>query len=500
MKSGRERDARAAGVKQSGSFTPAIEASCAAESTSQPQPSVRRIKLPLGIQQRKLLLIVSDLVLVNAFALTALHVNIGTPFSPSVVFERPIWFVSLTAVWLIVACVGDNYDLRQARQPFASAFGVIKAFFLSVIAYVLLPRISPPPPTSRITFLLLAASAAALLGLWRIVYAKALAAPAFDRRLVIVGAGWAGSTIARVLRTYDPSATLIGYIDSDNNKHGQTIEGVRVLGSWTRLDTVVTDHQVSDIVLAITHQMHSQLVRAVLGCVERGVRVTSMPEVFEQSTERIPVEHIGDRWVVSLPIQPVHKGFYPLLKRIMDITISMFGLLIICPLMPLLALAIKLDSPGPVFYRPERLGRGGRPFRLWKLRTMVSNADKLGDPTFTKQGDARITRLGRFLRATHIDEFPQFVNILRGEMSVVGPRPERYVPELEEAIPFYRMRYAVKPGTAGWALIKQGYADGVEDTLIKLQYDLYYIKHQSLFLDVFIIMKTMIDIVGLRGR
>jgi lipopolysaccharide/colanic/teichoic acid biosynthesis glycosyltransferase len=131
---------------------------------------------------------------------------------------------------------------------------------------------------------------------------------------------------------------------------------------------------------------------------------------------------------------------------------------------------------------------------------MVRDADQRGDPTFTRHGDARITRLGGLLRAAHLDELPQFINILRGEMSLVGPRPERYVAELEERIPFYRTRLAVKPGTAGWALIKQGYAEGTEGTLVKLQYDLYYIKHQSLYLDVLILVRTAVDMLFRRGR
>ena len=184
----------------------------------------------------------------------------------------------------------------------------------------------------------------------------------------------------------------------------------------------------------------------------------------------------------------------------MDIVIAGIGLLLLAPCLPFLSLAIKLDSPGPVFYRPERLGRGGKPFRLWKFRTMVPNADHIGDPTFTTRNDQRITRVGRILRTTHIDELPQFINILVGDMSLVGPRPERHVPEMEESIPYYRIRYAVKPGATGWVLVKQGYGEGLKDTHIKLQYDLYYIKHQSLSLDILILCKSVIHMLIMRGR
>ncbi len=225
-----------------------------------------------------------------------------------------------------------------------------------------------------------------------------------------------------------------------------------------------------------------------------------MPALYEQVTGRIPVEHIGERWLTTLPLDRDPRTFFLMAKRLSDVVVSVIGLILLAPFLPLIALAIKLDSPGPVFYRPERLGLGGKPFRLWKLRTMVANADRKGDPTFTAMSDSRITRVGWFLRGAHIDELPQFLNILLGEMSLVGPRPERYVPELEAKIPFYRMRLAVKPGTAGWALVKQGYAEGAEGTLVKLQYDLYYIKYQSIYLDLVIVIRTAVDMLFRRGR
>jgi len=441
----------------------------------------------------------TELVIINLFVLVAMHYSLKTEFSIVTIASHPLWFFVLNALWLIVCSVGNVYDLRQAAQPFASAFGAVRAFLVTQVVYTLMPRLSPPPPNSRTTFLMLLASAAVVLGVWRLLYAKILADVTFQRRFLIIGTGRTGATVVDALVKHDPGSVVVGYIDNDDPTRVELLDGIPVLGTWTRLNDVIKAHRVSDIVLATTHDMHGQLLRSVLDCVERGVTVMSMPELYEQLTQRIPVEHIGDRWVVFLPTQHGTKGFYPLIKRLMDIVVSSVGILLIAPFVPFIALAIMLDSPGPVFYRPERLGRAGRRFGLWKFRTMVANADSVGDPTFTKVGDSRITRFGRFLRRTHIDELPQFLNIFRGEMSLVGPRPERYVPELEEAIPFYRMRYAVKPGTAGWALVKQGYADGVGDTLIKLQYDLYYIKHQSLFLDLFIVLKTAVDMIGFRG-
>jgi lipopolysaccharide/colanic/teichoic acid biosynthesis glycosyltransferase len=185
----------------------------------------------------------------------------------------------------------------------------------------------------------------------------------------------------------------------------------------------------------------------------------------------------------------------------MDIVLAAIGMMILAPLLPFIALAIYLESPGPIFYKQERVGRGGKVFWAYKFRSMVPDAEK-GEAVWAKRNDPRVTRVGRLLRKTHVDEFPQFINILKGEMSAVGPRPERpeFVDELAREIPFYRIRHTVKPGMAGWGLVKQGYGASKEDAFLKLQYDLYYIKHQSIQLDIIILLKTILDTLTFRGR
>ena len=257
------------------------------------------------------------------------------------------------------------------------------------------------------------------------------------------------------------------------------------------------------MILAITHDIHGELIRAIMDCQEQGIRITPMQRLYEEITGRVPVEHIGDNWPAILPLDHAATGkLFPFLKRAMDVAIAIIGLLIFVALFPLIALALYLDSPGPIFYCQERVGKAGQPYRLIKLRTMVPDAEPDGEPMWAKEKDPRVTRVGRFLRLTRLDELPQFINVLRGEMSIVGPRPERpdFVAELEKHIPFYRARHAVKPGMAGWALVNCGYGDSVEDALIKLEYDLYYIKHQSIYLDLLILFKTIGDMLTFRGR
>jgi len=216
----------------------------------------------------------------------------------------------------------------------------------------------------------------------------------------------------------------------------------------------------------------------------------------------VPVEHIGDNWYVAMPIRHPSAGtLWPLVKRLMDIVLASVGLLLLAAFLPFIAAAIYLDSPGPIFYTQERVGKGGRIFKVYKFRSMVPDAEK-GEAVWARENDPRVTRVGRILRKTHVDEFPQFLNILKGEMSAVGPRPERpeFVEDLAAEIPFYRVRHAVRPGMAGWGLIVQGYSSSKEDALLKLQYDLYYIKHQSFWLDVVILLRTIMHTLAFQGR
>lgn len=458
----------------------------------------RRI-FPLHILQRQRLLGVFDVAVLNLGLLAGLHQTRGLPFSLGTVSAHITWFVVYTALWLTIASAGDNYTSR-ALQPRLTLVGVAKALALTEALFIVLPLATPPLPAARELLGIEIAFRAVPLILWRLAFAAVFARPTFQRRAIIVGAGRAGRAMARAIREMEPNRLVLGYVDDDPAKQGEVLDTLPVLGRPADLDQLLSATGATDIILAITGEVNSHLVQDLLRCYERGVQVVPMPTLYEQVTGRIPVEHIGDRWLVALPLDFDTHSMYQLVKRGLDVLASLVGLALLAPFLPLIALAIKLDSKGPIFYRPERLGQGGKPFRLWKLRTMVANADRVGDPTFTRREDSRITRLGHLLRGAHLDELPQFLNVLRGEMSLVGPRPERYVPELEQQIPFYRMRLAVRPGTAGWALVRQGYAEGTADTLVKLQYDLYYIKHQSLYLDLVILIRAAVVMLFRRGR
>lgn len=221
-----------------------------------------------------------------------------------------------------------------------------------------------------------------------------------------------------------------------------------------------------------------------------------MRSELEQNARMLSLDSLEQLSERSIP------PFYRHWHTVMDLTFALCGLLVLLLLLPILALCIYLDSPGPIFYSQERVGWRGRRFRMHKFRSMRTDAEQAGCPIWTTKNDTRITRVGRFLRATHLDELPQVLNILRGEMSLIGPRPERgeYVADLEAANPLYRYRSIVKPGLTGWTQVKYGYGNTTEDELVKLQYDLYYIQYRSFALDATIILKTVVEVLLYRGK
>ncbi|HID61271.1 MAG TPA: sugar transferase [Anaerolineae bacterium] len=464
-------------------------------------------KWPLRISERKALLAIGDIVLVNGAVLFALWVwALRDPlrgFSRGFVLSKAHWFLILSSLWLLAALLNDFYSLRLAADlglVWPALFKIITFVFLIYIAIYFL---SSPQSLPRGVVLYHCAATFGLVALWRGAYAVLLNRPSFRRRAIVIGAGQAGQAIVQAIEENLPSEyQLLGYIDDDPSKQGQVIEGLPVIGTRRDLFPLVKEKDVSEIILAITHTLHGELIRAIMDCQEQGVQIVLMPLLYEEITGRVPVEHVGDDWSVVLPLDHAGiRGFGPFLKRTMDILISGFGLIILALLLPILALAIYLDSPGPIFYTQERVGKGGKVFRILKFRSMIPEAEENG-AVWAQENDPRVTRVGRFLRRTMIDELPQFINVLKGEMSIVGPRPERpiFADQLAEEIPFYRARHAVKPGMAGWALINYGYSSSVRDALVKLQYDLYYIKHQSLALDLFILLKTIGAMLLLRGR
>jgi exopolysaccharide biosynthesis polyprenyl glycosylphosphotransferase len=283
------------------------------------------------------------------------------------------------------------------------------------------------------------------------------------------------------------------------------ISGLNVFGDSQQLVRLARTLAIDEIIVAITHAHTIQpaLFEAILDCRELGIPITNMSTIYERLTGRVAVEYASQNIETATGSEQNSfvRVYYPA-KRLVDMGSALIGLVVMLLLSPIVLLANALTSPGPLFYRQQRVGRGGRPFIVRKFRSMIPNAEEDSGAVWAKVKDDRVTPIGRLLRATHLDELPQATNVLRGEMSLVGPRPERpeFVGELSRQIVFYRARHCMRPGITGWAQIHQNYGDSVERAREKLEYDLYYVKHASFFLDSIIMLRTIMKVLGLRGR
>jgi exopolysaccharide biosynthesis polyprenyl glycosylphosphotransferase len=324
------------------------------------------------------------------------------------------------------------------------------------------------------------------------------------RRALIIGAGKAGSTLASMLNEiHSGPFILVGYIDDDPGKQDQEINGYKVLGNGAELTELTQQLDISDLIFAISGELNPELFRAILHAVEENdIEVTSLPALYEEVFGRVPIFLLPSDWILRSFIDQTHtSGVYESIKRVLDIIFSLIGLIGLVFLYPIIALLILLDSGRPVMYSQMRVGKYGRPYRIHKFRTMHSNAGKEAIARTTTENDERITRVGKFLRRSHLDELPQFWNILVGENSMIGPRAEQIelVNKFQEELPFYLALLYVRPGLTGCAQINQIYATTVEETALKLEYDLYYIKKRNLLLDLTIALRTVGRVLGLKG-
>ncbi len=479
----------------------------------------------LHLSERVLLLVIVDGLLINLALFLALLIRPvplwfylgGYRLSQQTVraiLDQSSWFIILSIVWYVCAFMLDCYNLRRATSPLQSLGPLGGAIFLTSAFYLLIPRLTPALPTSRLDILIFPLLGVLVLGAWRAVYATVLVQPGFQQGALVIGAGSAGRTLVRAINQLGggDGATprsigyqALGFIDDDPAKQGTIVEGVPVLGTRHDLVRLARRLRPSELVVAITHAetIDNALFGAILACHEMGLAITTMPTLYERLTSRVPVEHAGRALSVVLPLlRPVTHRFYLVFKRLLDIAVGLFGCLMLLAVMPFIWLGNCLTSPGPLFYSQVRVGKGGRTFLVPKFRSMTVDAEKQTGVVWAVENDPRITPIGRYLRKSRLDEFPQFWTILKGDMSLIGPRPERpyFVEQLATQIPFYRVRHTVKPGLTGWSQVMYRYGASVEDALTKLQYDLYYIKHQGILLELRILLKTVPTLIGLRGR
>ena len=465
----------------------------------------RRPRLQLQVSERRLLLILGDLVAVNLAVLISLLIwtlVAGYSFDAGFVLPRAYWFPALSALWVVLAGLNGFFDLHMSARlaTTLSRLGLVTAQLLVVylLIFFVVPRLALP----RLFILYYGASSFFLILLWRTWRPLLMGWSGFRRRVLVVGTDWAATTIIEALTEEMPKAYEVVGLIGAREEVGRRLDGVAVLGCGSDLAAIAQREAVREVIVATPRELPADIFQGIMECYEQGVTITPMALLYERLTGRVPVEHVGNQWAIVLPLrEDSHFDLYPALKRLIDIVLSVIGLAGFAVLLPLIALAMRIDSPGPIFYTQERVGKAGRVFRVIKVRSMIPDAEKHTGPLWSSANDPRVTRVGRFLRRTRLDEVPQLLNVLRGEMSLVGPRPERpeFVELLACDIPFYRTRLVVKPGLTGWAQVRYRYGSTKDDALVKLQYDLYYIRHQSLVLDIVILFRTIGSVLALRG-
>ncbi len=409
------------------------------------------------------------------------------------VFAVPFWFYLLPVIWVLLMV--ELYEPHTAASARKTIRGIAIAAFIGLLAYSVAFIIQQESNLPRIGVGAFLVFASGLTLTWRMLFIRLYKTTGQRRRMIIIGAGKAGQTIAELYNKLDTrSFNIIGFVDDDRRKVGKTFHNIKVLSTSTQLLNLVDAYRISDLVVAINGEIQGSTFQMILDAQERGVDISRMPLLYEEMTSRVPVHHLESDWIIRSFVDGLQvSGIYELSKRLLDIIGALFGLVIFVIALPFLAFAIWLDTGRPIFYTQDRLGKGGARFKIYKFRSMRQDADMEGASFTTLENDPRVTRVGGFLRRTRLDELPQFWSVLRGEMSLVGPRAERpgLVAEYQKQIPFYRARLLVKPGLTGWAQINYGYVSSVTETVVKLEYDLYYIKHRNLAMDVSIILRTV---------
>lgn len=402
--------------------------------------------------------------------------------------------------WWLWAWVNGAYDIQLSSRASSLVPTLVRAMLFQTLSFVLLAFFARGF-TGRVVWAWWLFVAFLLIVLWRSLYLSVLTLPMFARQIVLAGnddflVQLAHGTLPRWSEHY----RVVGYVDAGSGQHLDG--GLPLLGELRSLPELADELQVREVVVGKDLLQNQATLEQLVSCRNLGIKVTPAAQLYEELTGQVPLSQIDHYWIMDLPNRAILNRPYTALKRLVDIVLSLLGLVVLLLLGPLVALAILIDSGRPIFYSQWRTGLHGRQFRLLKFRTMRQDAEKGDEARWATPGDTRITRAGRFMRRVRLDELPQVLTILKGDMTVVGPRPERpqLIAELEKSIPFYRTRLEVKPGLTGWAQVNEGYGASVEDAVTKLQYDLYYVKHQSVVLDATIVVRTFGVLARLSGR
>jgi sugar transferase (PEP-CTERM system associated) len=400
----------------------------------------------------------------------------------------------VVAVCLACFYCNDLYDLRTGYGPVERVLRVEQSLGAASLLLGLLYFLFPDLLLSRGVFLIGMVLVTGFVLLARKLLDRAWQLSTAVQRVVILGTGQLALELAREITCReDLGMRLEGFVSAvPVGPEGEKVFGFPILGPMTGMETIAKERKISRIIVALEDRRGVLPTRELVSLRVQGLRVDDAPTALAGLTGRISLRSVRPSWFVFS--EGFHRSKWnELLKRILDLVVAMIGLVASLPIMLLVGLAVRLDSKGPIIYRQKRVGRMSRHFEVLKFRSMRVDAEKGTGAQWASENDPRITRIGRFLRKYRLDELPQFINVIRGDMSFVGPRPERpeFVKELREKIPYYDERHSVRPGLTGWAQVRYMYGSSVDDAFQKLEYDLFYLKNMSMVFDLAIIVQTI---------
>ena len=414
------------------------------------------------------------------------------------------WTIVLSIYLNLIGTIFEMYNLQVASNQFKIIQSIVLTSITLVICYLFTPFITPVLPENRVQIFFFFVSIILALLFWRLFYQSFLSSYRFEKNVILICDKENLELLIEDLEKIDPHYKIVAYVNSDvidvNDKKIDYVKNLQV----EELELFVQQNNISELVIAsqktdgFTVQLHNKL----LFLLENGLTIREYIQVFEEMTQRIPIHQFDKDFYKYFPFSRNNQNkLYLFFIKILEIILSVIALVAGIALIPFILLGNIFGNQGSLFYSQIRVGQNGQQFKIFKFRTMVKNAE-MGGAVFSTQNDRRINPFGKFLRKTRIDEIPQFINVLNGDMALIGPRPERpvFVSQLSAVMPFYDTRHVVKPGITGWAQVNYSYGETLEHSLIKLQYDLYYIKHRSFFLDLNIIIKTFSTILFYRGQ
>tara|TARA_Y100000310_G_C20702611_1_gene831361 strand:- start:5114 stop:6442 length:1329 start_codon:yes stop_codon:yes gene_type:complete len=441
------------------------------------------------ISKKKLLMFTGDVVVFYISFFGALFVRSGLQFSFS--WQDQIFSFSILYIaWIIIFFIAGLYDLELAKNniKFYSLLfkSLIACTIISVLVFYFGPyvfhQIDIAPKRILLIHIIIMG---ALIYFWRKWLNRILILPRMQENIIIIGNNQKAKSLKKIIKLNPQWGYAIKKIISKNNN---------------KLKKIIQDTKSQTLILTINPHLSPSTAKTVFKCLPLGCKTLNFTDFYERLIKKIHISSISNVWFLE-NLKNGQRRLYEFGKKSLDLIICFLIAVISAPFCLLIAVLIKWDSAGPIFYRQIRCGKNNQKFYLIKFRTMIQNAEKKG-PKWTKKNDSRITKIGFFLRKTRLDELPQIINIIKGEMSLIGPRAERieFVQERQKTIPFYSIRHIIKPGVTGWAQIKFPKGMMPEHAFEKLQYDLYYIKNRSLILDTGIFLRTIKIVLGMKGN